>query len=165
MTENIGQHIARGGMGVFDDELQWLYDTGSTMESIVEIGSFHGRSTYALLKSCKGVVYSIDNNYDQGKSILRDNLKDFSNVVFHVIDSVEASKKFEDRSIDMVFIDGDHRYPKVRQDIEAWLPKAKKIICGHDYIDEHPLVVKAVKEVFGVNFTLHHTIWVVRREI
>lgn len=164
MMEDIGQHIDREGMGVFDDELQWLYDTAVSMKSVVEIGSFHGRSTYALLKACKGTVHSIDNDYDKGRAILRYNLSGFGNVVFNVLDSVEASKNFKDESIDMVFIDGDHSYPKVKLDIQAWFPKAKKVICGHDYIKEHPMVMRAVKEVFADKFELHNTIWCVRKD-
>jgi predicted O-methyltransferase YrrM len=49
--------------------------------------------------------------------------------------SEEASKLFLEHSIDVVYIDGDHRYEFVKKDIELWLPKIKRngIICGHDY--------------------------------
>jgi len=164
MTENIGQHIVWSGMSVTDDELQWLYNAAIGMESVVEIGSFHGRSTYALLKACNGVVYSVDNDHDNSKAILRDNLKNFSNVVFHELDSVEASKEFEDDSIDMIFIDGDHSYSKVKQDIQAWFPKIRKVICGHDYNNSHPGVMRSVNELFGSNFTLYNNIWCTRKD-
>lgn len=48
--------------------------------------------------------------------------------------SVSAASLIRDRSLDLVFIDGDHSYGAVQQDILAWMPKIKSggIICGHD---------------------------------
>ncbi len=50
-------------------------------------------------------------------------------------DSVAMSRTFADASLDFVFIDGDHSYPAVCADIDAWLPKIKPggWIGGHDY--------------------------------
>lgn len=49
--------------------------------------------------------------------------------------SVKAAGYFEDRSVDFVFLDGDHSYEGCRDDISAW--KSKVIpggyLCGHDY--------------------------------
>lgn len=39
--------------------------------------------------------------------------------------SIEASKLFEDESLDFVFIDGAHDYESVKQDLEHWYPKIK----------------------------------------
>jgi hypothetical protein len=49
--------------------------------------------------------------------------------------SVVACNKFEDNSFDMVFIDADHSYQGVKQDIELWFNKVKKngYLGGHDY--------------------------------
>ena len=49
--------------------------------------------------------------------------------------SVEASQKFPDNHFDWVFIDGDHRYAPVRDDIHHWWPKLKRsrFLCGDDY--------------------------------
>ena len=41
-------------------ELEWLYSIASEMESIVEIGSWKGRSIHALCTRCKGTVTAID---------------------------------------------------------------------------------------------------------
>ena len=66
--------------------------------------------------------------------------------------SIEAAKKFEDESIDLVFIDACHEYEPVKADVLAWLPKVRKggMIAGHDYSFEmFPGVVKAVLSVFA----------------
>ena len=51
------------------------------------------------------------------------------------VDSSLGFQYFKDNSIDLCFIDADHRYYKVYSDIITFLPKIKigKIICGHDY--------------------------------
>lgn len=67
-----------------------------------------------------------------------------------VMTSREASEQFEDMSMDFVFIDGDHSYEGVKEDIGLWLPKVKTggYLCGHDY-DSRPGVKQAVDEAFG----------------
>ena len=49
--------------------------------------------------------------------------------------SVDASKDFKNESLDFVYIDGDHRFDAVIQDIIAWSKKVRigGIISGHDY--------------------------------
>jgi len=48
---------------------------------------------------------------------------------------MEAVKEFEPRSLDFAYIDGDHRFPYVAQDIYYWFWKIKKggVLAGHDY--------------------------------
>jgi predicted O-methyltransferase YrrM len=65
--------------------------------------------------------------------------------------SSESARFFEDGSVDFVFIDADHVYDRVKEDILAWLPKVKPggIIAGHDYNAAHQGVLQAVPEIFG----------------
>jgi hypothetical protein len=68
--------------------------------------------------------------------------------------SVTAAGYFENRSVDFVFIDGDHSYDGCKRDIEAWYPKIKPggWIGGHDY--QHPRfpgVTQAVHERFSLS--------------
>jgi len=83
-------------------------------------------------------------------------------VQIHSKPSVEAAKDFSDESIDAVFIDGDHSFEAVKQDIMAWLPKVKPggILCGHD-IDEAG-VWKAVTRLYGDAFETKGRCWLVR---
>ncbi|MBS0205275.1 MAG: class I SAM-dependent methyltransferase [Planctomycetes bacterium] len=66
--------------------------------------------------------------------------------------SVDAARLFDDGSLDCVFIDGDHSYENVIEDIRAWHPKLKPggVMLGHDYSEQHwPGVCQAVNECFG----------------
>jgi hypothetical protein len=62
--------------------------------------------------------------------------------------SWDAAKQFEDNSLDLVYIDGDHTYQGVVRDLAAWFPKVRKggMICGDDI--GWPGVKRAVDEFF-----------------
>lgn len=49
--------------------------------------------------------------------------------------SVFASTLFPDEFFDFVYIDGNHNYESVKQDMVAWFPKVKKggLLGGHDF--------------------------------
>lgn len=51
--------------------------------------------------------------------------------------SAEAAPDFADESLDFVYIDAQHHYEAVMEDLELWYPKVKPggIISGHDYLD------------------------------
>jgi len=50
--------------------------------------------------------------------------------------SMDALADFEDESLDFVYIDGNHAYEYVRDDIAGWITKVRPggIISGHDYV-------------------------------
>ena len=52
--------------------------------------------------------------------------------------SEEAAKIMPDKTLDFCYIDADHSYDGVIQDLELWIPKIKSggIICGHDFITD-----------------------------
>lgn len=51
--------------------------------------------------------------------------------------SHEAVKDFADESLDYVYIDGNHTFEYVVQDIALWSKKVRTggLVCGHDYHD------------------------------
>lgn len=65
--------------------------------------------------------------------------------------SVQAALSFNNLSIDFIYIDGDHNYEFVKQDILSYYPKIKSdgILSGHDYSQNWPGTVKAVDEIFS----------------
>lgn len=157
-----------GWMGA--GELDWLFKQAKTMSSIAEIGSWKGKSTHALLSAGKGEVFAIDHfQGSKGEAIAHaeaktgdiyaefmKNVGHFPNLKVLKTSSLEAVKQFPDHSVDMVFIDGEHTYQGVKADIEAWLPKARKLICGHDF--NWMGVRQAVEESLGEVKTAD-TIW------
>jgi glycosyltransferase involved in cell wall biosynthesis len=132
------------------EEMNWLYGTSKTVESFLEIGSYKGKSTHAILSGGCPKVYAVDHFVGSSDPIETGNLDTYSDFMKNVghfknlnvrkMSSLEAVKEFADKGLDVVFIDGGHRIQEVTEDIVAWLPKAKKIICGHDYND-----IKAVR--------------------
>jgi predicted O-methyltransferase YrrM len=77
--------------------------------------------------------------------------------------TAEASRTVLDGSLDFVFIDADHSYDSVKDDIARWAPKVRTggWVGGHDYHPRKwPGVVKAVDEAFGRSVhQMPGTIW------
>ena len=63
--------------------------------------------------------------------------------------TTDVVKTVPDKTLDLVFIDADHSYDAIKQDIKDWLPKVKEhgTISGHDY-GNVPGVGKAVNEMW-----------------
>lgn len=142
-----------------EEELTWLFETAQKYNNIVEVGSFKGRSTHALLSGTKGNVTAIDNwvlhwdinNPQHGETAFKEfteNLKDFKNLKVLRETSNEAVSSFEDDSLDMVFLDFTTHYNEYLEAIKKWSSKTK-FICGHEYSKDWEGVIKAVDEVFG----------------
>lgn len=133
-------------------ELDWLHRQAKLHQIIVELGSYRGRSATALCDGCSGQVFAVDIFHDQDLLEFQKNTAALKNLTVHRESSTYAANRFADKSVDMVFIDADHSYESVSDDIRAWLPKCRHLICGHDYTDDGvghwPGVVRAVNEVF-----------------
>lgn len=58
------------------------------------------------------------------------------NVTFVRDASIDAAHRYDNGSLDFVYLDGNHSLPYVISDLHAWVPKVRKggIVAGHDYI-------------------------------
>ena len=155
-------------------ELQFLYNNAKKFNTIIEVGSWKGRSTHALLSGCKGKVVAVDHwlgskdepdAHAQAKDgsvfkEFKENIKQFTNLKICECDSLNAAPQFQDNSADMVFIDAGHTYEEVKADIKAWRGKARFLLCGHDYDEKiWPGVKRAVDEEVGTIDGVEGTIW------
>lgn len=154
--------------GLYDLIAHYEEETGKPFSDVemVEIGCYVGDSTEIWAKHCK-IVHAVDpwlNGYDKTdpssynipmdriEAQFNELLKTYPNIIKHKMTSVEASRLFAEESLDFVYIDGNHLYEAVKEDIQAWLPKVKKglIIAGHDYQHKWaPGVKPAVLEMLG----------------
>ena len=79
-----------------------------------------------------------------------DNLKRFPLQRWTVLRGYSYKLKhfFSDGGLDFVYIDGEHCYEAVSQDIADWWPKISSggILAGHDYNDTNPGSIRAVDE-------------------
>lgn len=76
-----------------------------------------------------------------------------------------ASRKFEDESLDFIFIDASHQYDEVYLDIKLWKSKVRKggLISGHDIHMKG--VVKAVNQLLpGWQKAGGDNVWFIRKE-
>lgn len=140
---------------------------------IAEVGSFAGVSSDLFARYCRK-LYCID-LWDVTGGIEEDKMMQ-AEVMFdevwkahrNVIEPIKGASEdvaaqFEDGSLDMVYIDGQHNYKSVRQDILTWLPKIKTggWITGHDYLLMD--VQRAVKDTIGIVKIYKDTSWAQQR--
>lgn len=108
------------------------------IERAVEVGSYRGVSTECLAMFCDQ-LYAVDpwaGEYDVYDVFIR-NIERYKNVIPIRETSQEASFRFDNESLDFVYLDGMHTYEHVVADIKAWLPLVRPggFLCGHDYVD------------------------------
>src|ERR1051325_1419903 len=134
-------HIDEPATQVTDRELAILLRHASTSRTVVEIGTFEGKTAVALARATPGGVYAIDPFMTRRRRI------SYSRVIANVARrrnrcrnlhfirgySHEVAGDF-DRTIDMIFIDADHSYDGVKRDWVDWVPKVRPggIIAMHD---------------------------------
>jgi hypothetical protein len=113
-----------------------------------EVGVYEGSHAAQMATSdCIKKIYLID-------SIEMPKLKEIINPHMSKLEllipctSEEAILKFQDNSLDFVYIDADHTYENVKKDLEMWWKKVKVggLLCGHDFSVEMLGTMKAIIE-------------------
>lgn len=90
----------------------------------------------ALTQSARKKCERIDNKMDACYQETIDRLKRFGERSIVIKDlSVNAAKKFENNSLDFIYLDASHRFTGFTLDIVYWWDKLKwgGILSGHDY--------------------------------
>lgn len=117
----------------------------------VEIGVKHGIFSHHLLSDWKceklylvdpwekqddGVYDETHHDHDNDLSVCINNLKPYVGKYEIIKDySYNAYSRFPDEYFDFIYIDGNHSYDAVKDDLLKWYPKLKKggLIAGDDY--------------------------------
>jgi len=126
----------------------------SRPDYVLEIGTGQCQSTRTILGALsdnkKGKLVSIDLRNRSGK--ITDDLKPYFHQVVgnsHESDVFEVVKKQFDKPIDILFIDGDHKYEGAKKDFEMYVPLVKKggLIIMHDTVNIREGVKDFWKEI------------------
>jgi hypothetical protein len=150
--------------------------------NLVEIGVARGSTSKFTIEKLSDKIISYtgvdpyESNYDptDGFSYYNQDLMD--NLYKYVIEKVNdprfklirkksniAHLDFVDNSIDAIYIDGNHSYEAVVEDIKYWFPKVKQhgLIIGDDILTFSG-VKKAVKEIFSEYHEYENTWFVIK---
>ena len=136
---------------------------------MAEIGSYAGESAKIFLDSGNvRLLFCVDpwmqgydemdaasqSNMSEVENVFDSNLSKYNNYVKVKKTSLEAASMFPDHFFDLVYIDGNHKYEAVLEDLKIWIPKIKPggWVTGHDFYPpysspSHP-VTKAVLDYF-----------------
>ena len=125
--------------------------------NVLEIGSYAGASAELISKYvgkiiCCDVWEEYIHPLERAQIVYNDFLstKEINpNIIECKKNSNDFVKEIQDETFDMIYIDADHQYHSVKNDISSWFSKVKPggILCGHDYFMDD--VKRAVDEFFG----------------
>lgn len=145
------------------DLCMYLHNQGG-INVIAEIGTYTGESAH-IFSNFFLQIFTVDmhkpNAEDRNNAQVITQMQEvkalydlrrrifLANVIHYDLTSVEGSKQFADASLDFVYIDANHSYEAVKEDIAIWRPKVRAggFIGGHDYAPEHRGVMLAVNEL------------------
>jgi len=131
----------------------------NNFKTYVEIGVHRGDTCKFLLENIKDEdfrIYAIDpyalydgynfKSAEEIKKVAQDGPFKDSRCEHIEKFSADAIIGFADKSIDIIFIDGNHKFGHVNFDIHSWCEKVKDggILAGHDYWRRNKPVVRAV---------------------
>jgi MMP 1-O-methyltransferase len=125
------------------EEGERLYELARACTSsgvIVEIGSFHGKSTICLGLGSKAgrqvPVYAIDPHRRPSWESFLANLEraGVADLVKPIRGRSQRVAAEFDEAVELLFIDGDHRYKRVLHDFNRWVPKVVEggVVAMHD---------------------------------
>ena len=92
-------------------------------------------------------TYKVEDSKEEAFKYVSERFKNYQNVEIIRADSLTAAKKIENEALDFCYVDANHDYKFVLDDLRAWYPKIKKkgILFGDNYVDPYG-VQEAVQE-------------------
>lgn len=104
----------------------------------MELGTGSGISADAFLTGLRitnGVLYSIDlyPEREPVKSTIQ-RLKSNTHFIFIHSDSVEVSKAWKNKKIDILYVDSDHSYDHVLEELTQWGKFEPQVTLVHDIL-------------------------------
>lgn len=103
-------------------------------ELVVDLGTYHGVSALSFAGDAKKVI-TIDKFENKKDEKIANNVLELADNIEIIKDSfTNQVNKFDDNSIDILHIDGDHKLKSITDDCMLWSPKVKKngIMLMHD---------------------------------
>lgn len=93
-----------------------------------------------LAYSGMGGTFERQKRMDRIHNEAKERLANYENVHLLKTTSMEAVRRFEDNSLDFVYIDGDHDFRHIAEDLYEWAKKVRPggIVSGHDYAASSP---------------------------
>lgn len=116
----------------------WRGDNAVDVLTKLDIKMLHLVDPYVPYQDTGNYFMNGNNEAEETKNKARDKLEPFdklNRIKWYYETSLEAAKHFNNETIDFVYIDGNHQYEYVRDDINAWTDKVKLggLVSGHDY--------------------------------
>ena len=124
------------------------------MQVGVEVGVFKGQFSKHLLENWPGTLWLVDpwrafddtegyidasnhKHHQTAYTETMNRLEGYENRAFMLRGlSSDMASRFQDGELDFVYIDGNHAYDWVKEDIALWWPKLRSggLLMGHDYL-------------------------------
>ena len=112
----------------------------------VEVGTSQGLNAVEMCKLIPGIDLTCvdpymkyhwkhsEDEHERCSGLAKERLAPYDAKIIRAT-SMDGAKLFEDESLDFVYIDGNHEFDYVIEDLVAWGRKVRKdgIISGHDY--------------------------------
>jgi len=144
---------------MYTQELHWLAETAHALREPAawcEIGAWQGRSATAVAAALplRSRLQLVDNftgpttreapkkadvrRQLQATIVQMQKRSPTLRVDLSIGYSAQVAPTFPDDTFNVIFIDGDHAYAAVVDDIRLWTPKLKSggLLCGHDFTNK-----------------------------
>lgn len=147
--------------------------TGDTtkfiLENLPKIKKYYAIDPWILYEMYDGRIYRKPGHQKYKTMVLafknyQRNIRPYKNkVITYKLSSVEASINIAPNCLDWIFIDANHEYEYIKENLRIWSKKVKPggLISGHDYGGKWGGIKKAVDEFVPKN-KLHiekYTVW------